>query len=258
MPAVETDSVEVLPSLQYIGGQQVVSDSDPVPWQTFVDMLPAVKAGGASSSSSSGQKAASASQEDLLVKYPWLARHLSSKEGDLGASSSSQSQQAPEAEAHEQVDMDDAALEEMFAELHQRRQLWEVDNRTALRDFQVTLSGSAWVQRNRGIPYDSFLGSAKGSDAKAWCRRYSLPLTNRFDVELYGEADANVLATTWCKTMQYYYDLYVESNMEVYVYTDTVFQGRPQPQDFAALVSQASGRKLQRAEGLRQLRPTNP
>ena len=156
------------------------------------------------------------------------------------------------------MNTDDAALEDMFAELHQRVQLLEVDSRTALRNFQVTLSGSVWAQRNRGIPYDSFLGSAKGSDAKAWCRRYSLPLTNRFDVELYGEADANVLATTWCKTMQYYYDLYVESNMEVYVYTDMDSQGRPQPQDFAALVSQASGRKLQRVEGLRQLRPTNP
>ena len=71
-----------------------------------------------------------------------------------------------------------------------------------------------------------------------------------------GETDANVFATTWCKTMQYYYDLYVESSMEVYVYTDRDFLGRSEPQDFTALVSRASGRKLHRAESLRQLKPT--
>ena len=114
------------------------------------------------------------------------------------------------------------------------------------------------MQRCKGTPYDSFLGSAKGSGPKEWCRRYNLPLTNRYDVELYGEADANLFATTWCKAMQYYYDLYVEANMEVYVYTDNDFQGWTEPQEFTDLVARASGRKLQRAEGLRQLKPSSP
>ena len=253
LPDVELGCIEVLPDLQYLGGQLVVSDSDPVPWQAFVDTLPPVKRGG---SASPGNPTANESSGELLAKYPWMARHLSSSDQAPGSSSGQQAQRTPEAETEEQVELTDEALEDMFAELQQRRQQWEAD--TAPRDFQVTLSGSAWVQRNKGIPYDSFLGSSKGPDAKAWCQRYSLPLSNRFDVQLYGEADANLLATTWCSARQYYFNLYVDSSLGEYVYTESDMQGWPEPSGFSAMVARASGRKLQRAIGLRQLVPTNP
>jgi len=257
LPSVGLGCLEVLPDLQYQGGRLVVSDSDPVPWQVFVDMLPPIKRGGASSAASPGRPAAGESPQDLVAKYPWLARHLSSSDTAPGSSSAQPTQGTPE-EPEEQVDLTDEALEEMFAELQRRRQQWEADADTAAQDFQVTLSGSAWVQRNRGIPYDSFLGSCKGADAKAWCQMYSLPLSNRFDIELYGEADANLLATTWCSAMQYYYNLSVESGPGAYLYTERDLQGWPEPREFSAMVARASGRKLQRAVGLRRLVPTNP
>eukprot|EP00972_Heterocapsa_arctica_P075941 11199178-Heterocapsa_arctica.AAC.1 len=87
---------------------------------------------------------------------------------------------------------------------------------------------------------------------------YNLPQSGRFDTGLYGEPDASLLSMTWCKAMQHYFDIYVVSNLEVYMYTQSDLQGWPEPLEFTALMARASGRKLQRALTLKALVPTNP
>jgi hypothetical protein len=256
LPQVGTGSIEVVPGVQYVGGQRVVSDSDTVSWDAFAKSLPP-RVTRTRTSESSGKKATPEFKAELLAKHPWMAGHMSSKAQVEGGSGAKQERHAPEAQATEHYDLDDDAMEAMFAELDERRRLWEAEAPTLPNDFITTLSGSVWVQRTFGVPYNSFLGTARGGKAKEWCRLYTLPLSNRFDVGLYGEPDASLLSTIWCKAMQYYFDLYVDSNLEVYVYIESDFQGLPEPLEFTALMARASGRKLQRALTLKALAPTN-
>ena len=57
-----------------------------------------------------------------------------------------------------------------------------------------------------GKPYDAFQGAARGKAATTFCRRRKVPMSARYDIELYGNSSAAPLARCWCHKMAHFYE----------------------------------------------------
>ena len=102
----------------------------------------------------------------------------------------------------------DEALEEIFSALMQKREetlMVEVADPSL---FKVALLGGAWTSRHRGVACDAFQGSARGEAAKAWCGQYHLNKSSRYEISMYGERAASLLAKSWCHKMEHFYNIF--------------------------------------------------
>ena len=76
--------------------------------------------------------------------------------------------------------------------------------------------------------------------------KYGLNRSARFDLDVYTEAGASIMARAWCHRMEYYYRVYVEAADSSYVYTPNDHEGY------------SAGRVAARVEQLRLIEPSRP
>ena len=88
-------------------------------------------------------------------------------------------------------------------------------------DFVVVVTGGPWAKANLGVDYDAFRAKSRGGHPEMWCRMFGLPLSSSFTFAAYGEHNASVLAESWARKMQFWYDLFAASPLgPEFVYSD--------------------------------------
>lgn len=200
-------SVRILEGLHFDGALYVQSRFDPVPLERFLDDLPDVAAG--SSGDAARQRPDGNSQDSLIQELPWLSkiwnnidRSQELPQPPIAEASDARKKAADEA-------MGDDELAAIYEELERRRRKIAEDAPANGDDFRVGVKGGAWTMANRGVSADAASARAANALAIEFCHRRSVPKTVRFELSLYGEANAAILARFWAHRMQYFFDLEV-------------------------------------------------
>ena len=219
--------------------------------------------------------------EAVLASHPWLADFVGNKPvGKKGeASKKNATSWEPDAwpaehmmqakkKTHEEAEdksetessadeLSDGQVEKTFALLRAKRAEWaEQFAQEAVTAFTTTLLGGAWLMKYKGIEYDAFQGKASAGLASEWCLLYGLNKTARFDLSMYSEHGAGIMARAWCHRMEYYFSIWVEA-AEGYAYTNDDHEAYTEPNDFEAFAADVQGRVLQRVEQVRAILPGN-
>ena len=122
---------------------------------------------------------------------------------------------------------------------------------------QVPLRTSSMMETCR-VGYQAFKGQALTGEPTIWAMKYGLNRSARFDLDVYTEAGASIMARAWCHRMECHYRVYVEAAGSSYVYTPNDHEGYSEPADFVALAEDAAGRVAALVEQLRLIEPSRP
>ena len=257
LPDVGTDEVYVLPDCCYREGRSVCSDADEIELEAFVRGLDAKPKASERFPEERppkvGRKAANA---ELLDKYPWLEAHFDATEkpspglGSAGfASDEGPVELAPER------DLSDEEIERVFKLLHDKRVEDDMVEKAELADFRYALLGGSWTMKNRGKAFDAWRGAVRGKDAEAWCDALKLNHSARFEVTLYTERGAALLAKTWCHRMQFLYDLHLASRKDEVVYTEENLAPWEPSKELGYIIETLPEKAQKRVRGVLGLRP---
>ena len=192
----------------------------------------------------------------LLARNPWLRGTLEKKGGAAhSGQAGSSTDVAGESQSTVPDQLDDDVVEQVFGELEKQREALQEDT-GATPQFRVSILGGVWTQRHLGTAYDAFRGApAKGSDAEAWCVRYHVGRSARFDVSLYSTAGAATFARAWCHKMQHFFTLWEALADPSYLFTREDIRDYVEPAEFTDLVGSLRGKAAARAQWLRDLAP---
>ena len=116
-------------------------------------------------------------------------------------------------------------------------------------------AGGAWTAAHRGVSFDAYRAEGSNRRADAFLEAQHLPKSARFDVSVYTQAGAALLARTWCEKCQHLYDIAAAHGDERHEFSDAELAMWLEPSAFADLTEHATGRALQRCLWLRALRP---
>jgi len=197
------EQISVLEGLVHKGSFVVSSRWTPVPLQVFLLRLPPMPAGqGASSSHSSVSK-----HEKL---EPWAEKLLEKREAKLAQSSVELPLTASSEDLEDEGDICDELEWEKDPEYQALLQQYkDVLNAPGHRqgDFKVAVLSGQWQLQHKGVFADAFSASARGEDAPEWCQARRLRKSARYELSVYGEHVAGVLARAWAGKMQYMFNL---------------------------------------------------
>ena len=278
----DSASLHVLPRLSFGRQSLVVSASDLVPWAEFLPPALMRKAHAkAATKTAEADSDKFDHNEAVLASHPWLADFVGNKPVGKKGEASKKNAKSWEPDAwptehmmqakkktHEEAEdksetessddeLSDDQVEKTFALLRAKRAEWaEQFAQEAVTAFTTTLLGGAWLMKYKGIEYDAFQGKASAGLASEWCLLYGLNKTARFDLSMYSEHGAGIMARAWCHRMEYYFSIWVEA-AEGYAYTNDDHEAYTEPNDFEAFAADAQGRVLQRVEQVRAILPGN-
>lgn len=156
--------------------------------------VPRAKAKSTSSASSSGTSTA---------VPPWAENMVEKQRRKKASSQVDQDQDIEDDDMDIDLSEDVLGDPEVMEQLAKFREAWQETEEQRSRDFQVSVLGGTWTAKHKGVVADAFSASARGEVAIAWCRARTLPRSARFELSLYGEANAAVLARAWCSKMQF-------------------------------------------------------
>ena len=200
---------------------------------------------------------------DLVQEHPWLAGFLEGGAGSASAPSSAplssnvigqaSGSGAPPAAAS--AELDDDAVDEVYAELEAKRMEWQDDGVLTQNWFKVTLLGGAWLRQQKGRSFDAFKGAASGGAVAEWCGKRGLQKSMRFEVTLYGEKGAAIMARAFYHRMSYFYGLCCELGELDHEFAAAEKASYVEPTELTEFASTLSGQAWQRVLQLRSLWP---
>lgn len=190
--------VQIIPMVSHVG-HMLVSDADPMPLQSWLQALLLSVPPLPRRAQAPAEDREQDSWEALVTEFPWL-----STEGDAGhwpeAWQGEAQAETPE-EAGQDPPPDHAAEVQAFLQEKRAELLPEEAAVAGPKHFRHSLRGGAWLQRARGVPWDSCRGEAATSQAKAFCGQKGLAKSRTYAISRYGERPAAALAIYWCSCM---------------------------------------------------------
>ena len=149
---VSPGQLEVLAGLTHLGGGEVVSDGQLLPWEEFVAVMPARVPAGSTGERTAAPKDESRVDSALLQQHPWLPAYRQASGDDCNPGESSVASQRPHASAELPGDeLSEEQLGDIFNELHKKREGWDEKGADELVHFKYLLLGGAWFQEHRAI-----------------------------------------------------------------------------------------------------------
>ena len=194
---VPLDLVSVIHGFALHGQGRLVSTAVATPVAGFLAGLPQVR--------QRGSGGGAAAESSLASEVPWAETLLQKR----AFKSRGKAKTAPcelSAEIDEDLSFDGeefVSSAEVLADLATMPQEWADLPEDGILDFQVSLLGGAWTLAHRGVVADACSAAARGERAVPWCRSRGMPLSARYDLRLYGEEVAAILARGWCSKMQF-------------------------------------------------------
>ena len=234
-----------------------MADSDLVPFSTFVQGLPGKAPAAASEASSSANVVSAApAKAALLAQYPWLEQHLDSqRKATTKAASKGPELPLTEEPPSLEAEVDDDAIQAVFDALHKKREEWHMGAAGEPSDFTVSLVGGAWSQKKFGKAYHAFKSAARRGDPEDWCGEYGLNKSASFEISLYGEPLAALLAQAWCHRLQYFYNIYLQCAEAGCTYSQKDVEAYEAPAEFKEAIGTLTGRQLARAAQISSIVP---
>jgi hypothetical protein len=210
----EGGDIEVFTSGVYLHGPRFCSHFDPIPLDEFCASLPRATEKKRASSNQQTQK--DRMDPELLRMYPWLEKYESQNspghhDRPFGAS-------GPELPTVETPELDEELVRKTWELLEQRRREWAEEDNVHTTDFETFIRGGKWVQTHAGTAYDCIIGRPCSEPAREWVQMYFQNKTAAFAYKRYGEEAANMLALGWCHRMQYFFNLYADSQSRPFRY----------------------------------------
>ena len=271
LPTGDSFDVWVLPYLVWTDDNMVMSDADLIPWED-VDMLvqDSKKHSKTGTPRQTSSTAAASLPNTLADRFPWLTqssttwsetmqpsgRGASSRSASGSQTSNTLEERSQGSAPQQDQELTDQALEEVFTELEEKRQEWQVDGPRRGYDFKTSLLGGAWLQATQGRAYDAFKAEARTPAAKSWCTGFGLPRSARYDVRLHGERAASVMSLAWAHRLQYFFDLWLSAGSDPgHTFSQAEVEAYQEPSDLDTLFQEAEGQTLARAQQIRALIP---
>lgn len=156
--------------------------------------------------------------------------------------------------ANDDQDVGDEQLFQVFAEL-ERKRATETPVETEPQSFRTKLLGSKWLIRERAKAADAWQGVARAPQAEEWCGRYGLNKSARFEIALYGDANAIRFARSWCHKTEYFYRKWVAAGGDKYHDSAHDLPAYEELEAFTQAARGLSGQQAARAAQLRALAP---
>ena len=188
---------------------------------------------------------------------PWLAGVLAAESDETAKGKENRETEPANDEKQKEAKLTDeeAVMHDVFLELHMKRaeMLCDLEDMAA---FPVKLLGGAWTARHRGRAFDAFKAEASSKDVVAFCTRFCMAKSARFDISLYGEAGASLMCQAWSRKMAHFYSCF-RRHVEDFRFQDEhlLFVLGCEFEAFAATLV---GKAAARVALVRDLRPCNP
>ena len=246
----EVSSLEVIPHAHFLGRQQVVSDSEPVPWMEFTKGLPARQG---NRSQSRKLKAS----EDLLQAHPWLSEVLGDPQAAAHGSQSSDSSDDESAQI-QGLQHTDEAIEAAWKELQDKRSELSDAASTDTGHFAISIRGGAYTFKKAGVAADCVVCFARDSLAKSFCREFKLQQMYSFAFKKFTEPAAMKMAAEVCARLEHWYALHLELVDDTADFTDEMlatYTGQDAFESWCGELSHGSATAL-RASAIQAMRPS--
>jgi hypothetical protein len=241
MAGVDESNVQVLTNLIHVGGTRAVTYDLPVPLQVFFQSLPDRPQ--SASQNTKEDQANHAHREKLVDKFPWLHKLDFQREGTSCPPAGGDGGPGREPALPHDAHMADADVDAMFVEFAAHRAQWADGLPATTDDFKVTLLGGRWLAAHHGMAYDAFQGASTNQRAKLFCRNRNMPFSARYNISTYGNAEASMLARTWCHKMQHYYNVAVAAGNDAHPFTDEHHHAYIEPTEFTRYADAADGNR---------------
>jgi hypothetical protein len=162
---------------------------------------------------------------------------------------------ADDGENEEIIDECETLAMDVLEDLAKVRENTNADS--VIDHFRVGPLGGNWTMRHLGVLFDAYKGWAHGADVCAFCEKYGLIKSARFNVSLYGDMGSVSMAKQWCHRMNWLYMVWVtEGSPRPFQFTDVVLAAYQEPAEFTACaLGLVNARALQRVVQMRALRP---
>lgn len=216
LPLRGPDDILVFRDVCFEGPGQMATDADPVTLSAFLASLPQKRRDPQPSAS----KAAPEPKEemsDLVEQFPWLVDYLDEGLASEEAKAASASAAVLPVVADELTA--DKVISDVWEALAAKRREWEAQGLLQGEEFVTFLKGGQWTARHKGKAFDTLVGQAKRGHVTRWCNMHQLKKVVSFSLALYGEGPATAMALEWCRRMQHFYDLWVNSPGSAYSFS---------------------------------------
>lgn len=160
----------------------------------------------------------------MFDEYPWLREFYPEKilGFGIGAGGGIGGGGGGAGAVPEGVELTDADVDAGWKLLEERRAAWDddVDRREGEGDnFQTFIRGGKTAMEKGHGAYDCIIAQGRGFLPKYWLKEFGLGKMYSFSFRLYGEVAACTLAVEVCRRLQYYFDLWVNAEGDVYRYS---------------------------------------
>jgi hypothetical protein len=211
LPLWDEGSINVLPGLAFQPGGLLMTDFQPLPLAAFMATLP-VMSSGRSERKPTKPAPSKAVVKEAAAAYPWLEEFVVSKPRPRRNAKGAVLPLLEDDDEDGSPDPAREALDSVWQELDARRQEWAIETAGLGEDFTSVLRGGPWTQANMGKAVDRCAATAKQGLPSQWCAQYGLNKIASFSFSVYGEQGAAQLSSEWCRRMQFYYDLWLQSS----------------------------------------------
>ena len=109
--------------------------------------------------------------------------------------------------------------------------------------------------REEGKAYDAFMGSVReGTEAEQFCGLFNMNKSARFEISMYGERNAIILAHAWCHRMHYFCCVWQSAQADPgFVFKEEHVKAYVEQPRFAAMADGLRGAQFARVCKLRSL-----
>lgn len=230
MHEVAVEQISVIHGCQYAWEGGLTSAAALVPLAGLLEGLPSNPGRGASSGSSGS---AAASKKEPLE--PWAQKLVDTRHFKQAGSFNKTAPIEDSDDDDELDDLDDELVQspDVKALLQKFRDHWRESEEQRCSDFQTTLLGGAWTSKHKGVLADAFSAQAKGERAIAFCIARHMPRSARYEISLYTEQFASVLARAWCHRMQFLLNLAIKHDSDTHAFSPDELASWVEPTELA-------------------------
>jgi hypothetical protein len=225
LPRLGPENIQIAFNVRFRRGLEMTSTSLLEPFTDVLAYLatptrPATTA----NPGSSGEPRQPSWKQLVLERFPWMQGALEggNRRGRPGDRAGGQpNDRNIDESANDPEPLDDELIEEAFAMLEAKRAELASTDDIEITDFTTGLLGGTWTMAHSGKAFDAYQSKIRGgSDAIEWCNQYNCTKSARFDISLYGDAQASLMAREWARRLQYFFNIYTSSGDAHYVFSD--------------------------------------
>ena len=246
---LDASAFVLVQDLKYMGGGTLETSSMDANLETVLAALP-VQARASTSSTTTRNDTPLSVEDKLIEKNPWLRGSFDADK--KRARSSKEDRDDVIRDDDEDAHDNDITAEELFAAMADLDDARATYNDTLSNpDFPVKTLGGDWTMAHLGRPFDAFRSEPRGEAAVEWAVLYGFGKYGaRFNLGLFGIANAHMLCLTWASKCQHFYAIYKGQANDRYQYTDDDLATWVDPVAFVDARNDAAGPARRRYDWL--------